>query len=182
MTTVSLRRVTPDDTDLIHAWRSEPTIAAHQPLLPLPRADIHTMIVQRSHSLIGPRSHGDFQWLIVSGETPVGWISLKVAPQDRPHGRGNIGYAISEAHRRRGYGGAGVAALLPIAFGRNGLDLERLEAVAAVDNMASRRVLESNGFRFEGVQRGLLLIRGVRIDHAMYGLLRTDLPDYQGQD
>jgi RimJ/RimL family protein N-acetyltransferase len=182
MTTVSLRRVTPDDTDLIYAWRSEPTIAVNQPLLPLPRADIHSMIVQRSHASIGPQSHGDFQWLILSGNTPVGWISLKIAPQDRLHGKGNIGYAISEAHRQRGYGAGGVAALLPIAFGRNGFDLDRLEAVAAVGNMASRRVLESNGFRFEGVQRGLLVIRGERIDHVMYGLLRTDLSEYQGRD
>ena len=178
MTTVTLRRVKPADTDLIHAWRSEATIAVHQPLLPLPREQIYEMIVQRSQTPVGPQSHGDFQWLIVAGGTPVGWISLKIAPQDRPHGKGSIGYAISKAHRRHGYAAAGVAALLPIAFGRDGFDLERLEAVAAVENAASRRVLESTGFRFEGIQRGSLVIRGERVDHAMYGLLRTDLTEF----
>lgn len=177
MTDVSLRRVTPDDADLIHAWRSEPTIAEHQPLLPLPREQVYEMLVQRSMTEIGPRAHGEFQWVIVAGDTPVGWISLKIAPPDRPHAKGSIGYAISEAHRRRGYAAAGVAALVPIAFGHDRFDLERLEAVAAVENAASRRVLEANGFRLEGIQRGLLLIGGRRIDHAMYGLLLADLSE-----
>ena len=181
MTTVTLRRITPDDTDLIHAWRSEPTIAVHQPLLPLSREHIYDMIVQRSQTPVGPQSFGEFQWLIVAGATPVGWISLKIAPQDRPHAKGMIGYAITEAHRRRGYAAAGVAALLPIAFGTDGFDLERLEAVAAVENTASRRVLEANGFTFEVVQRGLLLIRDQRIDHAIYGLLRSDLSEREGR-
>ena len=172
MSSVSLRRVTPDDAALIHAWRSEPTIAAYQPLLPLSLEEVREMLVQRSFTEVGPEAHGDFQWVIVDSGTPVGWISLKVALADRPHGKGSIGYAIGEAHRQRGYASAGLDALIPIAWRK--LNLERLEAVAAVTNTASRRVLEANGFRFEGVQRGLLVIHGKRVDHAMYGLLRTD--------
>lgn len=180
MTSVNLRRVRPDDTDLIHAWRNEPSIALHQPLVPMPRSQIRELLRQRSRTSLAPEADGEFQWLIVAGDTPVGWISLKVAQQDRPHGRGSIGYAISEAHRGHGFAASAVGALLPVAFDRNGLALDRIEAVAAVDNLASRRVLEINGFRFEGIQRGLLVIRGARVDHAMYGLLRTDRPTFGG--
>jgi RimJ/RimL family protein N-acetyltransferase len=52
--------------------------------------------------------------------------------------------------------------------------LERLQAVAAVENVASRKVLENAGFALEGIQRQLLIIHGERVDHAMYALLRTD--------
>ena len=171
---VNLRRVTVDDARLIHAWRSEPSIGIYQPLLPLSLDAVRTMLAARARGTISPASDGDFQWLIVAGEEPAGWISLKISAVDRSHGKGSIGYSIGEAYRRRGIGRAGVAALLPIAFGRHVFDLERLEAVAAVDNVASRRVLEGNGFQFEGIQRRLLVIQGKRVDHAMYGLLRTD--------
>ena len=68
-----------------------------------------------------------------------------------------------------------VAQVIPVAFDPAGLALERLEAVAAVENVASRRVLEKNGFRFEGIARGYLIIAGARVDHARYGLLRSDM-------
>jgi ribosomal-protein-serine acetyltransferase len=171
---VILRRVTVDDARLIHAWRSEPSIAAYQPILPLSLDEVRAMVAGRAGGTISPTSHGEFQWLIVAGDEPAGWISLKINTVDRSHGKGSIGYTIGEAFRRRGIGRAGVAALLPIAFGRQEFNLERLEAVAAVDNVASRRVLEDNGFQFEGIQRGMLVIQGKRVDHAMYGLLRTD--------
>jgi RimJ/RimL family protein N-acetyltransferase len=105
---------------------------------------------------------------------PIGRISLTIAEPGRRHGIGDIGYAVSEAYRRRGYGSAMLRALLPIAFDPAGFGLERLQAVAAVENIASRRVLEGAGFAFEGIQRQLLIIHGERVDHAMYALLRHE--------
>ncbi|MDP9362932.1 MAG: GNAT family N-acetyltransferase, partial [Chloroflexota bacterium] len=60
-------------------------------------------------------------------------------------------------------------------------DLGRLEAVAAVGNAASRRVLEKADFRAEGVARGLLVIGGKRVDHVRYGLLRDEWAAGGGQ-
>jgi RimJ/RimL family protein N-acetyltransferase len=36
-------------------------------------------------------------------------------------------------------------------------------------------VLERNGFRFEGILRGFLVVGSERTDHALYGLLRADV-------
>jgi RimJ/RimL family protein N-acetyltransferase/MOSC domain-containing protein YiiM len=174
MTTVTLRLARPDDAALLHRWRTEPSVSEFQPIMPISLEEVRDLLVQRSFGTIGPNAHGDFQWLIVAGDEPVGWISLKISQLDRLHGKGTIGYTIGEAHRQKGYGRSGLCALLPIALGRKGFNLERLEAIAAVSNVASRRVLEANGFQFEGIQRGLLVIKGQRVDHAMYGLLRTD--------
>jgi RimJ/RimL family protein N-acetyltransferase len=174
MPAVTLRRVAIDDAPTIHAWRSEPSVATYQPLRQVGLDEVRAMVAARSHGSIGPTASGEFQWIVLADGEPAGWITLKIAAEDRGHAKGSIGYAIGEAHRQRGIGRAAVAAVVSLAFARDGFDLERLEGVAAVENVASRRVLEGNGFQFEGIQRGLLLIRGERVDHAMYGLLRSD--------
>jgi RimJ/RimL family protein N-acetyltransferase len=174
MTAVSLRRARIGDAELVHAWRSEPSTAAYQPTLPLSLIDVRAMLTERASGPLTPTAAGKFQWLIEAAGEPVGWITLEIGEAARRHGNGVVGYTVGEAFRGRGFGRDGVAALLPIAFGRTSLNLERLEAVAAVENIASRRVLEANGFTQEGILRGLLIIRGVRVDHAIYGLLRSD--------
>jgi RimJ/RimL family protein N-acetyltransferase len=177
MPSVRLRPVAIEDAEQIHVWRSEPSASVYQPILPIGLDTVRDLIANRMKGMIGPTANGDFQWIVLADDRPAGWISLKIDPVDRAHGNGSIGYTIGEAFRRRGVGKGAVAALLPVAFGRDGFNLERVDAIAAIDNIASRRVLEGNGFRFEGVQRGLLIIRGIRVDHAMYGLLRTDWED-----
>jgi RimJ/RimL family protein N-acetyltransferase len=176
---VTLRRSTVADAALIHAWRSEPSVSAYQPILPLSLDKVRSMVAERARVPVVPSATGKIQWTVESAEGPAGWITLNLDVDDRLHGNATIGYTIGERFRGRGYGVAALGALLPIAFDRDGLALERLEAVAAVDNRGSRRVLERNGFLLEGVLRGLLVINGVRVDHAIYGLLRTD---WEGTD
>ena len=110
--------------------------------------------------------------MAATGE-PVGWISLRDV--NREHQLGAVGYTIGERFRGRGFATAAVRALLPFAFEDS--DLERVEAIAAVANTASRRVLERADFRCEGIARALLAIDGVRVDHARYALLRSDWRD-----
>lgn len=176
---VTLRRSTVADAELIHAWRIEPSTSVYQPMLPLPLDDVRAMLAERATVPISPSAIGKIQWTVETADGPAGWITLSFSAEDRRHRKGAIGYAIGERFRGRGYGAAALGALLPIAFGRDRLGMERLEAVAAVDNLGSRRVLERNGFRLEGVLRGLLIINGVRVDHAAYGLLRSD---WEGTD
>ncbi len=176
---VTLRRSTAADAELIHAWRSEPSTSVYQPILPLSRDKVRAMIAERALVPIAANATGKIQWTVETVDGPAGWITLNLDVDDRLHGNATIGYTIGERFRGKGYGAAALGALLPIAFRRDALSLERLEAVAAVDNLGSRRVLERNGFRHEGVLRGLLVINGARVDHAIYGLLRTD---WEGTD
>jgi ribosomal-protein-alanine N-acetyltransferase len=136
--------------------------------------EVRAAIRERSLPEISPTGIGKYQWLIELDGVPAGWVTLDVSAGDRRHGKGAIGYTVGEAFRGKGVASAGVGLLVQIAFDPHGLNLERLEAVAAVDNLASRRVLEGNGFTHEGILRGLLVIGGQRVDHAVYGRLRTD--------
>lgn len=174
MSSVTLRRVSTADAELIHRIRCEPSASRYQPTLPLSLEEVRSMLAERAWPAIAPESAGKLQWVVESDGVPAGWISLEISEAARRHGNGVIGYTIAEAFHGRGIGKAALAALLPIAFGRSELNLERLEAIASVENIASQRVLEANGFHREGTLRGLLVIHGVRVDHAIYGLLRTD--------
>lgn len=99
-----------------------------------------------------------------------GWVSVEVT--SRSHHIANLGYSLDPRFHGRGRDDAAVCKLLGTIFDPNRLTIERLEAVAAVENVASRRVLEKCGFAFEGIARGYLILSGERVDHARYALLR----------
>jgi RimJ/RimL family protein N-acetyltransferase len=181
-TGVSLRRANPTDADYIVRWRAERSTAQYQPILSLPIADIRAMLADRASLSVSPIATGKFQWIIENDGQPVGWMTLTISEEDRRHDKAALGYTIGEEFRGHGFGTSGVEALLPIAFGPNQLNWARVEAVAAVENGASRRVLENNGFQQEGILRGLLVINGVRVDHATFGLLKTEWEDSIGRN
>ena len=172
MAEVVLRRVGPGDAELIHAWRGAAATRAYQPIVQMGLEEVRRMLRDRAVSRVEPMATGKLQWMVLAGEEPAGWISLDVV--SRGHAAAAVGYTIAPHLHGQGIGTAALTALLPTAFEPTRLNLARLEGVAAVDNVGSRRVMERAGFRQEGVLRGLLEIEGVRVDHALYGLLRTD--------
>jgi ribosomal-protein-alanine N-acetyltransferase len=86
-----------------------------------------------------------------------------------PHESANLGYWVAEQLNGRGVATKAVRELIPIAFGDFGL--HRLEAGTLVDNVASQRVLEKNGFEQVGIARGYLHIGGAWRDHVLFQLL-----------
>lgn len=167
---ISLRRTTADDADQVAAWRAEPAARAYQPLKQHAVTRLRSILADRGARPIGPASEGKFQWIVETPGGDAGWITITVL--HREYGIGALGYTITSSLHRRGYASAAVRAILPTVFSEEALNLFRLEAVAAVDNIASRRVLEGNGFLFEGILPRLLEVNGVMIDHARYSLNR----------
>ncbi len=84
----------------------------------------------------------------------------------------SLGYWMGEPHVRMGYMSEAVGLTVTIAF--DGLRLHRLEAATLLDNAASIRVLERNGFEREGLARRYLRINGDWRDHLLFGLLAED--------
>ncbi|MCY4431872.1 MAG: GNAT family protein [Rhodospirillales bacterium] len=84
----------------------------------------------------------------------------------------SLGYWIGAPHARQGYMREAIAVLVPMLFGT--LKLHRLEAAAVTCNWPSRLLLESLGFRCEGLARDYLKIDGRWQDHALYAMLATD--------
>lgn len=83
-----------------------------------------------------------------------------------------LGYGIAKMLEGQGYMSEAVRAVIQFAF--DDLDLHRIEAGYAPNNMRSAGLLKSCGFEVEGLQKGLLLINGMWVDHWVASLLNPN--------
>jgi ribosomal-protein-alanine N-acetyltransferase len=83
---------------------------------------------------------------------------------------GTLGYWMGSDFAGRGLMTEAVGVLMPYFF--ETLGLHRLQAAFLPHNVASRRVLEKNGFREEGYAENYLQIDGRWADHVLFALTR----------
>ena len=84
----------------------------------------------------------------------------------------NLGYWIGPDYARQGYMSEAVQAIVAFAFTE--MQLSRIEAACLDENAASRRLLETCGFKYEGVAQAYLQIGGRWRTHVLYANLRHD--------
>ena len=89
-----------------------------------------------------------------------------------PAQMGTLGYWIGAPFVRQGYMREAICAVVAHAFGP--MDLSRIEAACLPENTASRGVLETSGFKYEGVAQSYLQINGRWRNHVLYSILRAD--------
>ena len=89
-----------------------------------------------------------------------------------PAQAGTLGYWTGEPFIRQGYMREAINAVVHYAFDR--LDLSRIEAACLPGNAPSRALLETCGFKYEGVAQSYLQINGRWRNHVLYAALRTD--------
>ena len=89
-----------------------------------------------------------------------------------PHKSASLGYWIGECFSRQGYMKEAIDSLVYHAFSEIGLS--RIEAACVPDNIPSRRLLETTGFRYEGVAQSYLEVAGRWRAHVLYANLRRD--------
>ncbi len=89
-----------------------------------------------------------------------------------PAQAGTLGYWTGESFARQGYMREAIGAVVHHAFAQ--LDLSRIEAACLPENTASRGLLESSGFKYEGVAQSYLQINGRWRTHVLYASLRSD--------
>jgi RimJ/RimL family protein N-acetyltransferase len=105
--------------------------------------------------------------------TLVGDVQARRPQEAVPPGVVELGIDLYDAtDRGRGYGREAVSLLTGHLF-VEGI-AERVQGSTAVDNIAMRTVFERLGFRFEGVMRGFMPGPDVRIDYALYAVLREE--------
>jgi len=119
------------------------------------------------------RSGSDFSYFLFihkSGtEILVGGITLSNIRR-RAAQFVNLGYWMGHPYAGQGLMTEAVGLTIPFCF--DTLGLHRMHAAFLPGNMASRRVLEKNGFREEGFAENYLQIDGKWADHVLFGLTR----------
>ncbi|MGI9542581.1 MAG: GNAT family N-acetyltransferase [Cyclobacteriaceae bacterium] len=98
-----------------------------------------------------------------------GLLGLKLHPEVE---QGEVWYKLHPDHWGNGYGQESLLALLQ--FGFQSLNLHRIEAGTAIENIASWKVMEKAGMIREATRKQALFIRGTWYDHYQYGLLQQD--------
>jgi RimJ/RimL family protein N-acetyltransferase len=101
--------------------------------------------------------------------TLVGSLSLRFAGHP---GQGDIGYWIGLSFQRRGLGRESLALAAALAFRHFGA--HTLSAWVFVGNLASRRILEQNGFTLVRTVPGRIFKRGERVDEWHFVLLLSE--------
>jgi RimJ/RimL family protein N-acetyltransferase len=86
---------------------------------------------------------------------------------------GNVGYWIRADATGKGY--ASAAAKLCAEFGFIDLQLNRIEIVAAKDNIASLKVAEKTGAAKECLARNRLIVGDKVHDAFIYSLIKEDI-------
>lgn len=89
-----------------------------------------------------------------------------------PAQAGTTGYWIGAMYARQGYMREAIEAVVHYAF--TTLDLSRIEAGCLPENTPSRGLLESCGYKYEGVAQAYLQISGRWRNHVLYANLRHD--------
>jgi [ribosomal protein S5]-alanine N-acetyltransferase len=83
--------------------------------------------------------------------------------------RAAVAYALMPGYWRQGYMTEAISAVLEFGFRK--LNLIRIEAEVMPGNDASEKLLQKNGFRFEGLLKQWLIWEGKYFDINMYSIL-----------
>lgn len=129
---------------------------------------------ERWWTLAGIRARiadGQPRFAILDDGSVAGMVSL-TGIQRTPFDTCMVSYFVDAARSGRGLATRAVGEAVRFAFDE--LRLHRVEAGTAVENVASRRVLEHNGFTRVGLLRRHLRIRGEWLDHYLWELLEDD--------
>ncbi|MGM3015922.1 GNAT family N-acetyltransferase, partial [Bacillus cereus group sp. BC329] len=81
---------------------------------------------------------------------------------------------LSSEYQGKGIVSKSVLKLVDLAFTE--LDMEKVQISAASENIPSRNVCERLGFSLEGIISRAENLNGRVVDHAVYGLSRTNWP------
>jgi RimJ/RimL family protein N-acetyltransferase len=100
----------------------------------------------------------------------IGILGLKL--WSKKHRRGEIWYKIHSNYWRKGFATESVNLILDYGF--KTLNLHRIQAGCAVDNIGSIKVLEKVGMIKEGRGRQLLPLKNGWSDNFEYSILETD--------
>ena len=178
---LSLRPLSIDDVDAVHAYRCLPEVVVHLSHDVLSRDQVRHRIAQRIERG-RPGAAEPLLGLAVeelrTGRV-VGDVMLRIEPSHSiarmptDEWEGTIGYALHPDVQGRGLAAEAAAELLVIGFGE--LRLRRITADAYADNVASNRVLRRIGMRHEATVRAKSLGKdGTWLDDNTWALLREE--------
>jgi ribosomal-protein-alanine N-acetyltransferase len=162
-----LRALAPGDADDIFAYAADPDVAQYT------LWSAHTTI-EESRQFIAWISGGSLAcWAIVQPVTSQVIGASFLHSYHARHRRAEIAFNLAKHSWSRGY--ATEVARAVIRAGFTHYDLNRIEGTCMLSNVASARVMEKVGMRYEGILRQYVLAKDAFHDMKLYAILREDM-------
>ena len=166
---LTIRVMRPTDADVLTGYRNDPTIARHQSWpLPYPVDQARRMLSEQS-TLDDLDPDGWTQLAIDLDGVMIGDLAVGLSDDGRV---AQVGYTVARAFQGAGHASEALSALVDALF--RDTTVQRITASLDPRNLASLRVLEQQGFLYEGCERDAAVIRGEVVDDLRYALLRRD--------
>lgn len=171
---VRIRPFRAEDAPAIAAACQDPDVPRWIPIIPVP----YTEVDARRFILLSLQAWNDgsgYEFAIVDARTDryVGSVGIQPGSNPRRHA---VGYMVAPEMRGRGIATRGLKLAVRWAF--ENLAVERLALWTLPGNVASQRVAEKAGFRWEGIVRNWDSGRdGQPLDVVMFSMTPDDLAD-----
>ncbi|KAI9119576.1 hypothetical protein K1719_009452 [Acacia pycnantha] len=167
---ISLRPFVLSDADDLMVWATDERVAKFCSWEPYTSKDTAVDFIQNIPS--------NFSWCraICVDDRAIGSVSVQsYSGNDKARARSaELGYVLGSNYWGKGITTKAVKMVVEMAFAEFP-DLERLEALVDVENVASQRVLEKAGFQREGILRKFLFIKGKSRNMVMLSVLRDEI-------
>lgn len=119
--------------------------------------------------------------IVAAGDEPAGFVAWRKHQTARTSHCWTIGVSIAPEARGRGAGTRAQQQLIQYLFAHT--QVNRIEAVTEITNVAEQRALERAGFTREGVLRGFGFQGGRWHDSVLYSVLRYEVDlDQPGEE
>lgn len=118
---------------------------------------------------IANNSDSNHNFAITINDNAIGGIGLAVGT-DIERISAELGYWLGEEYWGQGIVSSALKGILDYGF--NTLGLERIFATPFDHNIASRKVLEKNGFNLEGIMKNSVIKSGKIYNKALYAKIR----------
>ena len=164
-----LRRVKPTDAEAIFSYASRPEVTAHLTWRTHRKLEDTYLFIQGLQYGYAEGTAAD--WGIILKENGLFIGTIGFAQASRIHSYGEVGYVLHPDYWGRGIVAEALNAVIGFAFTHG---LNRVEAVHAVENRASGRVMEKAGMTCEGLLRKRYSLQGEYRDMKMYSILREE--------
>ena len=168
-----LRVMRSTDAAALTAYRSDPEVARFQDWsMPFTMQDALALLADQDDA----DDIAEGRWIQIAIElaTDSGPVTVGDLAVGMPSGPfiAYLGYTLAPEHQGRGYASEAAEAMVDALFEHT--PIQRINATLDPENVASMRVIEPLGFRFEGIARRAELIRGEWLDDMRFALLRDD--------
>lgn len=164
---IVLREFSPTDRDAVHAYASDPEVTRFMHWGPNSEAETDEFL---GNLLANAGEPAGLTLAVTVTADVLGAVSLNLV--DEVHRRGSMGYVLARRCWGRGYATEAAGLVLRHAFDAWGL--HRVEATCHPQNVASARVLEKIGLRYEGRMRDHMRYRDGWRDSLLFAALASD--------